>query len=118
MMVDSNNFLYPEEKFKARRLTGNSPCVDCLNMHRYHKGTAIMSEPVDTAKCIGCIDLAMYKTDCITKLSWYEDNDDKVNKLSKKNRYIYDCGVKCPQSTQDGYPITYPNGWIKKNQQR
>lgn len=30
MMVDSNDFLYPEEKFKARRLTDNSPCVDCL----------------------------------------------------------------------------------------
>lgn len=30
MMVDSNDFLYSEEKFKARKLTGNSSCVDCL----------------------------------------------------------------------------------------
>lgn len=107
------DMLHPENKLINKRLSGNSPCADCKNIHRYTRGTAWEQETIDESKCDSCMDLLNYKTECAIKLSWYEDNDERVNKLERKDRDKYDCGVKCPKTlSDDGYPMLYPNGWF------
>lgn len=32
---------HPEVKLQNKRLSGNDPCIDCVNVHRYHRGTAL-----------------------------------------------------------------------------
>lgn len=52
-----------------------------------------------------------YDVDCMDKLRWYEDNDEKVSAMEQKDRDIYDCGVKCPEYLHNGIPVFYPDGW-------
>lgn len=102
---------HPEEKLKNKRLSGNSPCVDCVNIHRFTRGTAWNCEIVDEEKCKECTKKILYSADCMTKLQWYEDNDERVKNLERKNKYEYDKGVRCPKESSSGYPILYPDGW-------
>lgn len=105
---------HPEIKLQNVRLSGNDPCIDCINVHRYHRGTALESEIIDEEKCKCCMEKTRYEIDCMVKLSWYEDNDEKVCNREKKSNYTYDCGVKCPSTLYDGYPVLYPDGWNDK----
>lgn len=103
---------HPEIKLMDKRLSGNSPCVDCENMHRFTRGTAWEETQINPNRCDFCMDKLLYEIDCMSKLRWYEDNDERVNKLERKDRDKYDCGVKCPKTlSDDGYLILYPDGW-------
>jgi len=106
-----SDMLYPEDKLKNIRLSGNSPCVDCTNMHRYHRGTSIKEEPVDKEKCVGCVKETRYMMDCAAKLRYYEDHDEQTKNLERKDKTLYDRGEKCPETMRDGYMVAYPNGW-------
>ena len=102
---------HPEVKLQNKRLSGNNPCIDCANVHRYHRGTALETEILDKEKCNGCMKKIQYDVDCMDKLRWYEDNDDRVSNMEQKSRDKYDCGVKCPQYLHNGVPVFYPDGW-------
>ena len=103
---------HPEERLKNIRLTGNSPCVDCVNVHRSSRGTAWDYEIVDEQKCKERAQKIFYNADCLRKLQWYEDNDENVKNLERKDKYRYDKGIKCPEESSGGeYPIIYPDGW-------
>lgn len=102
---------HPEERLKNIRLSGNSPCIDCENVHRLTRGTAWDYEFVDEKKCKECTRKIFYDADCLRKLQWYEDNDENVKNLERKDKYRYDKGVRCPEDHSDGYPILYPDGW-------
>lgn len=113
-MSKLNDIFHPEKELINKRLSGNSPCEDCENMHRFTHGTSWMEEPIDPNECSACLKIIKYQADCMVKLAWYEKNDCKVNGLERKDKDRYDCGIKCPQtSNNDGYPILYPNGWAK-----
>lgn len=102
---------HPELKLQNKRLSGNDPCIDCVNIHRYHYGTSLESEPVDAEKCKTCMKKTQYDIECAIKLEWYEDNDERVQDLEQKISDDYDRGVKCPRTMHDGYPVYYPDGW-------
>lgn len=104
--------LHPEIKLMDKRLSGNHPCTDCKNVHRFTRGTAWEERKIDQSKCDACLKTLLYQADCMNKLSWYEDNDERVNKLEQKDEDKYDRGVKCPRTISDrGYPMLYPDGW-------
>ena len=111
MMNNFYELFHPEVKLQNKRLSGNDPCIDCTNIHRYHRGTALEAKILDKEKCKICIKKIQYDIDCMDKLRWYEDNDDKVSKMEKKDKNIYDCGVKCPKYLHGDTPILYPDGW-------
>lgn len=111
MMTSFNDVFHPEKKLKNKRLTGNSPCIDCPNVHRYHRGTSITEEVIDKDKCDNCIVELNYHMDCMIKLKWYEDNDEKVKDANRKDKYIYDCAVKYPEKMDNESLILYPEGW-------
>ena len=102
---------HPEVKLQNKRLSGNDPCIDCVNVHRYHRGTALETKILVKEKCNGCMKKIQYDVDCMDKLRWYEDNDEKVSAMEQKDRDIYDCGVKCPEYLHNGIPAFYPDGW-------
>lgn len=106
--------LHPEIKLMHKRLTGNDPCTDCENMHRFTRGISWEETPINANRCDSCMDKIFYKIDCMDKLRWYEDNDSRVNTLEQKDTNKYDSGVKCPMSLSKGYPVLYPNGWARK----
>ena len=63
------DMLNPEVKLQNKRLSGNDPCIDCVNVHRYHRGTALETEILDKEKCNGCMKKTLYDADCMIKLS-------------------------------------------------
>ena len=96
-----SKFLDRENNLKSIRLSGNSPCIDCENIHRYNSGTALMAEEVEPEKC----------EMCTKKLAYYERNDPRVKDQKQKSSHIYDRGVICPETLCDGCLVTYPTGW-------
>lgn len=62
------DLFHPEEKLKNKRLSGNSPCVDCPNVHRFTRGTAWLSKLIDKEKCNICAKKIMYDSNCMAKL--------------------------------------------------
>lgn len=107
-------FLAERERLRWERLSDNSPCIDCTNVHRYHRGTSWQEEILDESKCENCIDKLDYERKCMSKLHWYEDNDERLRGAKRKNDDTYDCGVKCPEVLRDGYMVIYPDGWAKR----
>lgn len=103
-------FFHPEDKLKDIRLSGSSPCVDCVNVHRYNRGTALEEEIVDKEKCNYCIEKLNYDLNCIVKLAWYENNDERLRDVPRKEG-LYDRGVECPETERNGRPVLYPWGW-------
>lgn len=49
------DLFHPGVKLQNKRLSGNNPCIDCDNVHRYHRGTALEAEILDKEKCNGCM---------------------------------------------------------------
>ena len=113
-----SKFLNRENNLKSIRLSGNSPCIDCENIHRYNSGTALMAEEVEPEKCEMCTKKLNYDTDCRMKLAYYERNDPRVKDLEQKSAHIYDRGVICPETLCDGCPVTYPTGWADVSEKR
>ena len=66
---------------------------------------------IDKEKCNGCMKKTLYDADCMIKLRWYEDNDDRVSNMEPKDRDRFDCGVKCSEYLHNGIPVFYPDGW-------
>ena len=105
-----SNFFDRENNLKSTRLSGNSPCIDCENIHRYNRGTALMAEEVEPEKCEMCTKKLNYDADCRMKLAYYERNDPRVKDLEQKSAHIYDRGAIC-RSSISGCTVTYPEGW-------
>lgn len=75
----------PWKKWQDVRLSDISPCSTCevnkeLIARQYEVQMSSGLQEEITKPCEHCIDSILWKMECIEKLAWYEDNDERLKK--------------------------------------
>ena len=73
----------PWKKWQDVKLSDICPCNTCevekeLIARQYEVQMSGGLQEEITEPCKHCIDGALWKMDCIEKLAWYEDNDERL----------------------------------------
>lgn len=81
--VDFNAVFFPEKKWANVRLSNNSPCNAC-HIYEEYKITALYGNIAERQyaqlpeSCNTCIKRLNWFIDCLAKLKWYEDRDERL----------------------------------------
>lgn len=75
----------PWKKWQDKKLTAMNPCDKC-EVHRDWLNRAIYGSPAERedavmtvpTECKGCVDKVIWQADCLQKLKWYEDQDERL----------------------------------------
>ena len=73
----------PWKKWQDVKLTDICPCNTCavnkeLHARQYEVQMSGGLQEEITEPCGKCIDNVLWKMECIEKLAWYEDNDERL----------------------------------------
>lgn len=75
----------PEKKWENVNLSDINPCKTCAiwkeqvdNCYYYMMAGGAAEEL--TEQCKHCMDKILWEIECIEKLAWYEDNDERLRK--------------------------------------
>lgn len=76
---------HPWKKWENVKLTDICPCYTCevkkeLKSRQYEVMMSGGLQEEITKPCKNCIDGTLWQMDCIEKLKWYEDNDERLKK--------------------------------------
>lgn len=95
-MTSFDEVFKPERKWQDKRLSGNSPCNSCDTYKAYERkalyGT-IAERPYAALpkSCNTCIPKLRWQMDCMSKLKWYEDHDERLpNHIADVSKKEYD----------------------------
>lgn len=83
MFSDFNKVFHPEKRWMHKSLIKERPCDYCKVQKEYinNRYLYMMSEGSDreiVEKCKHCIKHITWTMDCIQKLKWYEENDERL----------------------------------------
>lgn len=83
MFSDFNKVFHPEKQWQHKSLINERPCNYCDVQKEYidNRYLYMMSEGSDqelAEKCKHCIQYINWNMDCIQKLKWYEENDERL----------------------------------------
>lgn len=73
----------PWKKWQNTKLTAICPCGTCsvskeLEARQYEVQMSGGLQEEITEPCEHCLDAILWKAECIEKLAWYEDNDERL----------------------------------------
>lgn len=83
MLINFNDIFYPERKLEKIKLTDKCPCNSCAVFKEYEE-KAIYGNIAERqfaelpTSCGSCIKVLLWRTDCMRKLRWYEEHDDRL----------------------------------------
>lgn len=80
-----DEIFHPEKKLINKKLTSMCPCDSCDTYKEYKMkalyGTIAERQYAELPEsCRVCIPKLNWEIDCMTKLRWYEDNDERLKK--------------------------------------
>lgn len=73
----------PWKKWQDVNLSDLCPCNNCevskeLHVRQYEVQMSGGLQEEITKTCEYCIDIVLWRTECLEKLAWYEDKDDRL----------------------------------------
>ena len=80
----------PETKWFDKRITDNNPCYTC-DIHKNWLNRAIYGNPAEREdavintpqECMNCLKHMLWISECLCKLRWYENNDERLKTVIK-----------------------------------
>lgn len=83
MLSKFDKIFRPWKKWENVKLTDECPCLKCdITKQRidncYYYMMSSGAEEELTEKCEHCIDKTIWTVDCLQKLQWYEDHDERL----------------------------------------
>ena len=83
MFVDFDKIFHPELRWENRKLTDACPCRVCETFKDYEEkalygSVAERQYATLPENCEFCMPKINWQTDCMTKLRWYEDHDERL----------------------------------------
>lgn len=81
--MNFNSVFHPEEKWKDKKLTELCPCNECKIYQEYDfiskMGSIAERQYTELPNsCKTCINKINWEIDCMQKLRWYENNDERL----------------------------------------
>ena len=83
MFIDFDKVFHPEQKWQHIKLSDCSPCKDCevqkewfANGHVFRMSLGADDHLIE--RCKKCVKYIAWLSDCIQKLQWYEDHDERL----------------------------------------
>ena len=83
--VNFDNIFHPEKKWENKCLTASCPCNDCDIYKEYERealyGSVAERQYAELPEgCSLCLKKLLWQMDCMQKLKWYEDHDERLKK--------------------------------------
>lgn len=83
MFVDFDKVFHPETKWKDKKLTDMCPCNIC-DTYKDYELKALYGNIAERQyaklpeSCTVCMKKLLWQIDCMNKLTWYENNDERL----------------------------------------
>lgn len=83
MFVAFDKVFHPEKKWLDKKITDMRPCNSCevyedYNIRAIYGSIAERQYVERPEECRSCLKYIFWQADCLAKLSWYENNDERL----------------------------------------
>lgn len=92
MQLNFNSIFHPEIEFENIKLTDLNPCRKCKVYKDYEERATYGTIAERQYACLPdscrvCKDKLLWEIQCMDKLKWYEDNDQKLKKKRRGEKH-------------------------------